>query len=272
MLSPLWMVAALTLHAGPEVAPPFALEQNVRVELWVTVPSGVLWLLSESVLKSALAPRSCSWCDRTLNPVDAWGRGIRAPTPHQGTPDTLSSLVDYGLLPLGLAGMEWLMVARTHGGSAWSTDTLDILEAVLATSILNELVKDASGRARPFVRALPASERGLTPHPADNNVSFFSGHTSLAFSLVAATATVAELRGYHEWYWIWLAGLPVAAAVGVLRMAADKHYLTDVVVGAAVGTGIGMGLPRLLHPRKLPGNVTLRLSAGPGMAALTGSF
>ena len=39
-------------------------------------------------------------------------------------------------------------------------------------------------------------------------------------------------------------------AVGYTRMAADQHYLTDVLVGAAVGAGIGVGMPLWLHGRE----------------------
>jgi membrane-associated phospholipid phosphatase len=45
-------------------------------------------------------------------------------------------------------------------------------------------------------------------------------------------------------------------------MAADLHYLTDVAVGAAVGTLYGAGVP-LLHGR---------LSSGPGSVSYTLTF
>ena len=39
------------------------------------------------------------------------------------------------------------------------------------------------------------------------------------------------------------------AVTGVTRVVADRHYASDVVVGAAIGFGVGYGLPRLLHYR-----------------------
>jgi membrane-associated phospholipid phosphatase len=36
---------------------------------------------------------------------------------------------------------------------------------------------------------------------------------------------------------------------GVTRIIADRHYTTDVLVGAAIGFGSGYGLPWLLHYR-----------------------
>lgn len=52
--------------------------------------------------------------------------------------------------------------------------------------------------------------------------SFFSMHTALAFS---ASGWKVEV------------GIPLGAGVAYGRMAADKHYLTDVIIGAAAGLG-----------------------------------
>lgn len=45
------------------------------------------------------------------------------------------------------------------------------------------------------------------------------------------------------------AAFGVAAATSTLRIVADQHYFTDVLVGAAVGTITGLGLPWVLHYR-----------------------
>ena len=57
---------------------------------------------------------------------------------------------------------------------------------------------------------------------ADNpNFSFFSGHTTLAFSTVGGPRLAVSL--------------PLAISTGGLRIAAGKHWLTDVLTGAGVG-------------------------------------
>ncbi|HXK19271.1 MAG TPA: phosphatase PAP2 family protein, partial [Polyangiaceae bacterium] len=45
-----------------------------------------------------------------------------------------------------------------------------------------------------------------------------------------------------------------ALVTGVTRLAADRHYATDVIMGLGVGFGFGYGVPALLHySRKKPG-------------------
>lgn len=68
---------------------------------------------------------------------------------------------------------------------------------------------------------------------------------------------------------IWTAGYALAATSGYLRIAADRHYLTDVVVGAVVGSGIGLAVPLLVHPRI---GDDLRVVPADGGIALAGEF
>jgi membrane-associated phospholipid phosphatase len=55
------------------------------------------------------------------------------------------------------------------------------------------------------------------------------------------------MRGYRWAPLAWSVGGAIAATTGYLRIAADKHWLTDVVVGALVGAGIGFALPFVFH-------------------------
>jgi membrane-associated phospholipid phosphatase len=69
------------------------------------------------------------------------------------------------------------------------------------------------------------------PDESDDN-SFPSGHTSSSF---AAAATLHKRYG-------WEVGVPahlVAAFVGVARVKADKHFVHDVIAGAAIGEAAG---------------------------------
>jgi membrane-associated phospholipid phosphatase len=49
---------------------------------------------------------------------------------------------------------------------------------------------------------------------------------------------------------------------GYLRIAADRHYFTDVLVAAVVGAGAGVGIP-FAHLLPQPRGVTLHVSTLP---------
>lgn len=256
----------------------------------ITGVGGVLWIGSEAFFKDELAPKQCRWCDRaadgtdTLNRLDKWGRGIAGETPEaRKRADTWSNVVDFVALPVAVFGGQALLVNANHASSSvYFQDATIILQSAVLASVLNQTVKFIAGRERPFVHVLPEDQKALTAHPNDNNLSFFSGHTTLAFSLVVAAGTVAEQRGYKYRGWIWAVGLPVAASVGLLRMGADKHYLTDVAVGALVGSAFGVAVPLLLHPRQDTVSATstshpglasdMRVAASPGGISFSGTF
>jgi membrane-associated phospholipid phosphatase len=45
--------------------------------------------------------------------------------------------------------------------------------------------------------------------------------------------------------WVWAGSLTLAAATGYLRYQAGKHYPTDIIGGAIIGSLIGWGVPKL---------------------------
>jgi membrane-associated phospholipid phosphatase len=79
------------------------------------------------------------------------------------------------------------------------------------------------------LKAVVKEER---PDHSDNK-SFPSGHAAMAFA--AARSIDKEFR--RESIWIPIAGYAAAAAVGIERVASDRHHWYDVVAGAGVGFG-----------------------------------
>jgi membrane-associated phospholipid phosphatase len=252
----------------------------------ITGSGAVLWIASETLIKQRI-PESCRWCDRapdgtdTLNGVDRWGRGLAAETTEgQKRWDTWSNISDFALLPVGVFGTQYLL-GRASGAppSYFAQDATIIMESFVVSQLANQVVKFSVRRERPFVHVLPEDQKDDTEHPRDNNVSFYSGHTAMAFSLVTAAGTVSELRGYKHRWLIWAVGLPAAASVGLMRMGADRHYLTDVLTGALAGSLFGVGLPLLLHGRESQEaqpqratDVTMRVSGGLGGVVVSGRF
>jgi membrane-associated phospholipid phosphatase len=55
------------------------------------------------------------------------------------------------------------------------------------------------------------------------------------------------MRGYRLAPLVWAAGMMIGVATAYTRMAADRHYFTDVLGGAAIGTVVGGAMPLLFH-------------------------
>ena len=91
-----------------------------------------------------------------------------------------------------------------------------------ATSIVTEGLKQTVARTRP---------------DGSNRKSFPSGHTSRSF---AAAATLLNREGPA----LGVPAFLVASFVGVARVEGKKHYWSDVIVGAGIGTGIGLLLTK----------------------------
>jgi membrane-associated phospholipid phosphatase len=67
--------------------------------------------------------------------------------------------------------------------------------------------------------------------PNGEEESFPSGHTAKAF--MGATLLAHEYG--NRSIWIPIAGYTAATATGFMRVLNNRHYLSDVLVGAAVG-------------------------------------
>jgi hypothetical protein len=94
---------------------------------------------------------------------------------------------------------------------------MDLLQAQLLTEMLVQPIKYASHRQRP---------------DGSNNRSFPSGHAAVTF----AGATVIERHlGWRK----SLLGYTVASYVAASRLHDNRHYLSDVVFGAAIGSIAG---------------------------------
>jgi membrane-associated phospholipid phosphatase len=141
---------------------------------------------------------------------------------------------------------------------------------VAISGLVAQTIKYVVGRERPFVAELPLIEKKRTREHTDNNLSFYSQHTNLAFSLVFSFGTIAHLRKYQAEHWIWALGLPAASLIGYSRIASQKHYLSDVLVGAGMGAFTGWLVPWLHSQRALPKGVVVQ--GGPQGVVVTGVF
>lgn len=226
---------------GPEV------RYTVWLDLTVTGVAMAWWLGSE-LARGELAPATCRWCD-----PPGFDTSVRNQLRwhNTGAADTASYVLAVAQ-PVMILTLDVLAAGKDgQPGDAW-IDALLIAEATSVAMALNQIVKFAVGRERPFVHALPDADKPFTARPSDNNLSFYSAHTALTFALATSAGTIASMRRYRIAPWIWTAGIAVAAVTGYLRIAADRHYASDVVVGAVVGSLTGAAVPYFFHgPRRV---------------------
>ena len=166
----------------------------------------------------------------------------------------------YGAVPLAGLGVDFFVSGRD--AKTAGVDALIAAETVALAGLAGQAVKLAVARRRPAAYASGAARAS-----ADDDASFYSGHASAAFAVATSFATCASMRGDGDAWVAWAAGLPLAALTGYLRIAADRHYLSDVLVGAGAGTLFGTLVPRLLHS---PGAAGTPQQRGPArLPALT---
>ena len=122
-------------------------------------------------------------------------------------------------------------------------------ESILLATVVTDALKMTLGRARPFASAdtLPHDFKLGGGFGNGDRQSFPSGHTTTAFA--AAASVTSEIHRLHPAA-TWIVG-PVlyggATMVGLSRMYHDKHWASDVVLGAAIGTFSGLKVVRYSH-------------------------
>jgi membrane-associated phospholipid phosphatase len=235
--------ACLCLISVPASGQTRQLHGDPAVDITVTSVGAAAWLSSE-VLEDYLVPSRCRWCN--VGSVDA---GVREALiwPNTTTADTLSNVSGFVLMPLTAIGLDTLAASHDGAASHAPEDALFIAEATVVAEDVTQLTKLLVGRERPFVHALPPDQKLRTDDPYNNNVSFFSGHTSEVFALATASGTISTMRGYRYAPLTWSIGGAMAVTTAYLRIAADRHWFTDVVVGAVVGAAIGFAMPYVFH-------------------------
>lgn len=257
-----------SLAAGPRVASaeaerdPWyrgAAGRHRVVHLSLAVGLGTAYALSESAFKTTLAPDGCRWCDppgfdRRVRDALVWDDYERA--------QTISDVTGYALAPTLALGLTTLAAVRED--ASWGRvldDVLPVLETVAISQAVTQVVKYGVGRARPLARFRSP------PAGPDDNLSFFSGHSALVFGLAVSAGVVAHHRRSPLEPVIWGGGLALAATTVYLRMAGDKHYLSDVLVGSTVGVVSGLVIPGLV---RFDGPVSV--VPAPGGVAVLGTF
>jgi len=238
-------------------ASPYTLSWAVDVP--VTVGAAAAWALPQ-IFMNDLVRGGGPYDSASINGMDRFVTGL-----HSTGANTASDVMLWSLVALPFAATA-LDVGVSSGGGwrGWATDSAVIAEAVLVSAALNQVTKFAVQRPRPLLYDRPAGDPALAV--ADNHVSFYSGHTSTAFAAgMAWASTFARRHPDSPWRFVAYGGAAtLGSTVGLLRMLAGKHFTSDVLVGAAMGTLVGLGVP-WLHARS---GLAVTVAPGRGGGAL----
>jgi len=138
------------------------------------------------------------------------------------------------------AGTFYLVGRETHNARARETGILSA-QAAVDSAIVTGVLKGVTQRERPS----GGHERSEF---WDGGSSFPSGHSAQAWTV--ATIVADE---YHDRRVVQVAAYGIASAVSLARFTGGYHYLSDVLVGAGIGFGIGQYVYHT-HHRESPDN------------------
>lgn len=154
--------------------------------------------------------------------------------------------VMYGAVGDPLVNAGWLRNSKDVGQQIFLLN----LEAAAIALGIQQVTANTVGRERPYGRICGTEElnaRTVNCEGDDRFRSFFSGHATMSFVMASATCThhtFLPLAGNKPWI-SCLTGFTNAAATALLRVVADKHYGSDIIVGASFGTLVGWAVPFL---------------------------
>ena len=204
------------------------------------------------------------WSTDSLSPAIVWGAAAAGATfadaaVRDEIADPGSTIGKGGQLAGGAAmtssvAVGLFVAGRFSSAPRFRAATYDMLCATIVNQLYTHGLKLAVARERPS---------GGT---GSLNSSFPSGHAANAF----AWATVIER--YYGWKGA-VAGYTLASVIGVSRIQENKHWLSDVVGGAAVGYLSGRAVVRMngrpSDPTRHAASVSVAPRLGRRLAALS---
>lgn len=177
---------------------------------------------------------------------------------NYGARDTAAILSDVGsIVPQVQAlALDPLAIWTFHDDfdAGWQVALMSA-EALSLAVLTTRILMPYSARARPSVKECEKNEDYEPLCGAGSYSSFPSGHTQMAVTAAALTCS------HHANLPIYGGGagdvancaiaIGMAGSNAVLRITADRHYASDVLVGMGFGLLYGLGVP-WLHYRDAP--------------------
>ncbi len=279
-------IAAMSRSQGPPLAWNPAWPTFRPIEYYVAGAG-----LGASIAAQIARPRPKHWQGGVL--FDEGFRKVARPGAYyarqtaEDASDVLLSLVISYPFAVDALGVAWW-----YRGSDQVAAQMALIntEALTISMGLQSVATVIGSRERPYGRTcggeLDAQSVDCTS--SNRHRSYFSGHTSVAF--VGASLTCTH-HAYLQLYGggtpdtvVCVSGLALAGLTGFFRIMGDRHYATDVLSGAVIGSATGFLVPWLLHYRGGAGRaaqaaegpkhsgLSLYPIASPGLFGVGGSF
>lgn len=165
------------------------------------------------------------------------------------------SLFAAGLVTYGIAKLAH--APRTTTDIAWHTT-----ESIFVASATATVARGLLGRSRPFVTA-DSNAHDYKPGKGFSELAYRAYPSIHAASAFATAAALTAETARHSRRAAWIVGplsYSLATLPGLARMYEDKHWASDVFMGAALGAVSGWATVRYHHNR--PDNTLDRFFLG----------
>lgn len=127
-------------------------------------------------------------------------------------------------------------------------------EAIVISGAVTALLKGVAGRDRPSLDNQDADDFNFGGgFSGGGHTSFPSGHATAAFAVASVVASESSFRWPHASRFVQPLVYGLATSVALARVYSERHWASDVVAGAGIGTLTGLAVVRYhrLHPHSL---------------------
>jgi len=135
-----------------------------------------------------------------------------------------------GRVTLGIAGAFYL-VGKIFNDERSEETAISALESFIFSGLICSSLKVVSGRSRPYREE--GSGKFYGPTFDNSKLSLPSGHATVAFSLASVIASE------YDNLFIDIGAYTVASLTALSRVYHDKHWTSDVALGAVIGILVG---------------------------------
>jgi membrane-associated phospholipid phosphatase len=229
---------------------PVVYQLDPSIDVPVIVGTATTWTVLQFVNNEGPPPGPAP---DSINPLDSLALNRWEPA--------IGRASDITLYTVGAAGLATTTVIGRHGHGGWAAPIV-LLEGWSVTGFTVEILKQATGRTRPFVSYdTPTADILEAQAEHDAAMSFPSGHTASVGVVSFTTARMLTDAHMVSPVVAFAGATIVTASMGTMRVLAGMHYPTDVIVGGTIGACYGMMIPALHRG-------PVQVVAGPGGVAI----